>query len=199
MSKFQIRRFFREFPWLYDLPIHNWAGEPNEWCEKNNCQQTGWHTHEWLNPREVEGVSVARISEELLAKKATRYSVDGECVAIDERRQIFLLNQDGIVITAVEEEWEASSMACHVDDTRTEGETIGESLLWIDPNDVSYIVSVESGYTIQNHFSQKGCRVTVYKPPKGFTLKGWVDEQLRCADEILQAMIAEIDAEGGKI
>lgn len=60
-----------------------------------------------------------------------------------------------------------------------------------------YVVKVHTGYVIRDHWSAGGYAITLYKSPKGFSLRGWVEEQKRRASTRVAAEIKAINAEGG--
>lgn len=169
MNRFKINGFFREFPFLATL-----------------VEDTS----------EVEEVRVARIDRDFLGKVPQYRGATGSLVGIEDSERIFLLNQNGEVLAEPRQALSITHTEAYRDDEEEEGETVGEALAYLeDPDTVAYAVCIHTGYRIRDHHSVGGYSVVVYKPPKGFTLKGWVEEQERRAKEILDAQLAEIDAE----
>ena len=170
MNRFKVNAFFNEFPFL------------------NALVEGG--------PREVDEVKVARIDRHLLELVPKYEGSTGSLVGIDDSERIFLLDSNGEVLAEPRQATDITHNEAHRDDEEEEGETVGEALLCLeDPNTVAYAVSIHTGYDIRDHYSVGGCSVVVYKPPKGFTLQEWIEEQKRRAKEMLDAQIAEIDAE----
>ncbi|MBI4120375.1 MAG: hypothetical protein HY454_02815 [Parcubacteria group bacterium] len=172
MNKFKVQAFFAEFPFLMtgDGPIVR-------------------------NPEEVEEVAVSRIDKDFLGKEPQYDGASGSMVGIDDSERIYLFDQDGNLLVEVEQGGCCYHNEAYTEDESWDGETVGEALLRTDPAQVHYAVVVCTGYEIRDHYSVGGYSVTVCKPPKGFTLPEWVEEQKRRASEQIAATIAEIDAE----
>ena len=166
MNQFKFEAFLREFSFLYDIL-----------CRRN-----------WIPPERIEDIVVKRISPELLGCKreveATGYALDadgsvvmymGPCSVSHRKGKTFHnKGEKGVVKEEMPYPYKY---------------TIGEALQRLtQPNVVSYIV----------WFSQRFngvTRITVYKPPKRFTVMEWIEEQIRRANEQISATVAEIDAE----
>lgn len=143
----------------------------------------------------VEEVAVSRINKDFLGKKPKYDGATGSLVGIDDSERIYLLDLDGNMLVEVKQGGSCHHNEAYTDDEEWDGETVGEALLRTDPAQVHYAVVVHTGYKIRDHHSVGGYRVTAYKPPKGFTLPEWVEEQKRRASEQIAATIAEIDTE----
>jgi hypothetical protein len=198
MDKFMVGAVFRQFPWLADIPKGSWGGEPDEWCAENDCTESGWHTHPtFLRAAAVEEALVSRIDRDFLSRVPMLYGARGCAVGIADSLRIHLLDKDGNILTEVRQGEKVLDHEGGTHHYEVEGETVGVALLRLeDPDAVVHAVSVHTGYVVEDHHSVGGFRVVVHKPPQGFTLKGWVDEQTRRADALVAASIAEIDAEG---
>lgn len=197
MDRFRIRSFFAQFPFLSNIATGSWYGSPDEWCSNHGCTETGYHSHPtFIREDDVEEVKVNRISPEFLHIRAWYRGATGSLVGIDDSERVFLLDKDGRVLVEVEQSRDVIHNEPYVDDEYEERETVGEALLRLkSPDDVMYAVSIHTGYEIRNHQSVGGNAVILYKSPKGFTLKDWVEEQERRAKAQVEAMVAEIDAE----
>ncbi len=145
----------------------------------------------WL----VEEVRVSRVDEALLEKTPMYDGATGSRVGIDDNEKIFLFDKEGNLLTEVEQAGYCRHNESHCDDEEWDGEAVGEALLRVDAKDVYYVVTVHTGYRIRDHHSVGGYSVTLYKPPKGFSLPEWVKERRRRAAQAISAEIAEIDAE----
>lgn len=171
MDRFQIEAVLREFPFLGPL----------------------------VKSESVEEIKVSRISPELLDFTPKHRGATGICVNIDEREMVYLLDAQGAFVLEVKSEVnirhnEANDRNEPLESR--EGETVGEALLRIeDPDTVVWAIKIHKGHHIEEHRSVGGYTVTVYKAPRGFTLKGWIEEQLQRARAGVKATIAEIDAE----
>jgi len=172
MNKFQIFAFFRAFPFLT-------SGEKPLVPDQGN----------------VEEVRVARIGVDFLDRRPRYEGATGSLVDIDDSETIWLFSAEGKPLGEVKQERFVRHNEAHQDDEQSPGEAVGEALLRIGPDLVHYAVVIHRGYQIQDHYSVGGYCVTVYKPPKGFTLAGWVEEKIRRAEEFTAAAIAEIDGE----
>lgn len=174
MNRFKVRAFFTQFPFLTtgDKPIVR-------------------------DTEKVEEVAVSRIDKDFLGKEPKYDGATGSLVGIDDSERIYLFDQDGNLLVEVKQGGYCHHNEAHMDNESWNGETVGEALLRrTDPaQQVHYAVVVHTGYEIQNHHSVGGYSVTAYKPPKGFTLPEWVEEQERRAKAQVEAMVAEIDAE----
>lgn len=168
MDRFRVEAFIREFPFLEGL------------AEKDR----------------IEDIRVSRISPDFLKRKPREEYASGSRVDIHDIEKVYLLDEDGAVLTEVKGVVDAVDH--RGEDTFEEGETVGEALARLDdPNAVAYALNVHTGYEVVNHHSIGGYEVIIYKPPKGFTLRGWWEEQIRRAAVKVASEIAEIDAEGG--
>lgn len=171
MSKFQIRAFFTQFPFLTsgDEPLVR-------------------------DTEKVEVVAVSRIDKDFLGKEPKYDGATGSLVGIHDSERIYLFDRDGNLLIEVKQGGYCHHNEAHTDNEEWQGETVGEALLRTDPAQVHYAVVVHTGYEIRDHHSVGGYSVTVYKPPQGFSLPDWVEEQTRRASEQIAATLAEIDA-----
>ncbi len=178
MNKFKTQAFFREFPFL------------------TKEQQTNDISFVLCpNVDEVEEVFVSRIDKDFL-KRVPQYSgATGSLVGIDDEESICLLDKNGDFLTSVKQGGDCIHNEGHTDDEHWDGETVGEALLQTNPEEVHYAVLIHTGYEIQDHHSVGGYSMTLYKPPKGFSLPEWVKEQEKRAEELIKAQVAEIDTE----
>lgn len=175
MNRFRIDALLREFWWL-------------------NCTDGDYEP--LVDASKIEEAAVSRIDKDFLERTPKYDGATGSLVDIDDSEQILLCDQHGFVLTKVKQSGCCHHNEAHRDNESWDGETVGEALLRLeDPNSVVYAVLIHTGYEIRNHHSVGGYRVVVYKSPKGFTLREWVEEQKRRASEKLSAEIAEIDAE----
>ena len=172
MNRFKIQAFFAEFPFLTagDEPVIR-------------------------DIEEVEEVAVSRIDKDFLDKEPKYDGATGSLVGIDDSEHVYLFDRDGNFLIEVKQGGYCHHNEAHTDNEEWSGETVGEALLRTDPAQVHYAVVVHTGYEIRDHHSVGGYSVTAYKPPKGFTLPEWVEQQKRRASEQITATIAEIDAE----
>lgn len=177
-SQFKIRAFFRQFPFLSAIEF-------------------GGSNHRRIDIGRVEEVHVNRIDKDFLGVVPQYDGATGSCVDIDDSERILLLDQDGNVLVEARQQDHIHHNEAHTDNEYRAGESVGEALLRIDnPDAVMFAVRIHTGYEIRDHYSVGGYSVTLYKAPKGFSLGGWVEEQLRRASEQILATVAEIDAEG---
>lgn len=174
MNRFKIQAFFKEFGFLAGL------------LEKLEYQEQG----------EVEEVYVKRIDKDFLEITPKYEGASGDLVGIADSERIVLLDEGGNILEEPRQASVQRYTACHKDDEEEEGKSVGEALSYLeDPNAVVYAVRIHTGFRIRNHRSVGGFSVTVYKPPRGFNLKDWVEEQRRRAKQMLAAEVAQIDAE----
>lgn len=182
MDRFKIQAFLRQFPFLCTMKLDDARYGSDEFTN--------------LSPNNAEEVKVSRISPEFLHTRAWFKGATGSSVDIDDSERIFLLGKDGTILLEVEQSCDIVHNSAHEDDQLEERETVGEALLRLkNPDDVVYAVSIHTGYEIRNHHSVGGSSLTLYKAPKGFTLRGWVEEQERRAMAQVEAMVAIVDAE----
>lgn len=178
MKRFKIVAFFQEkkFQFLSKIQVDQWSGEPDQWCAEHGCTEEGFHTHPiFLGPNNVVSVEVSRISPEFLQIRVWYY-------AEDDSQMLYLLDKEGGVLTSIEQ-------STNYSEEYQEMETIGEALLRLEnPDDVHYALRVDK-------VGECDYSITLYKSPRGFTLKAWVEEQLHRAAVQIEASIAAIDAE----
>lgn len=197
MDKFQIKAVFDQFPFLSNVVTGEWYGKPDDWCARHNCTETDCHSHPtYIELDKVEEAFVKRVSPEFLGTRPVYSGATGASVGIEDSTRIFFLDQDGNMLLEVEQSVSVTHNEAHTDNEHKDNETIGEAILRLeDPSKMVYAVQLETGYEVRDYHSVGGYRVTVYQPPKGFTLKGWVEEQMMRAKAIVEATVAEIDAE----
>lgn len=171
MRKFFMRSFFEQFSFLTvgEKPV--------------------------VQVERVEKVSVSRVGRDFLNRVPQYNGATGSLVDIDDSERIYLFDREGNLLVEVQQGGYCHHNEAHTDNEEWDGETVGEALLRTDPAQVHYAVVVHTGYEIRDHFSIGGYSVTVCKPPKGFTLPEWVEEQKHRASEMISATVAEIDAE----
>ncbi len=148
---------------------------------------------EWKEDMETR---VSRISHEFMEKRALHDGATGNLVDIADDAKIFLLSASGKLLAEVRQTIDITHNEANWDNEYEDGETVGEALLRLgQPDRVAYAVEIREGYIVKDHHSVGGYSVTLYKPPKGFTLSGWLNGQIRREKEKLSAALAEIDAE----
>ena len=172
-NRYEIRAFFEAFPFLTagDDPLVR-------------------------NADDVEEVAIRRIDEDFLSRVPQYDGATGSCVDIRDNERIYLLDRSGELLVEVKQGGDCRHNEAYTDDESWKGESVGEALLRTNKTQIHYAIVVHTGYRICDHHSVGGYSVTIYKPPEGFTLPGWVDEQKRRASEQITAFISEIDKEG---
>jgi len=166
MNKFKVRAFFEEFEFLQKIAEAEGAEE----------------------------VYVKRIDENFLKRVPIYSGATGSLVDITDSEKIFLLDKDGNVLTEVKPSVDIRHNEAHWDDESWDGETVGEAIGDLDnPNEVLCAILIHRGFKIRDHHSIGGYSLTVYKPPKSFTLLGWIKEQERREKQLLSAQLVEID------
>jgi hypothetical protein len=143
---------------------------------------------------QVEHITVSRISRELMEARPSFDGSSGNLTEIDNDKAYFLLDEHFNVLAEVEQDYHLWTP--RVTEHR-DGETVGEAIArHPNPDAVIYILRRHTGFEIEERYSVGGYEATLYKPPQGWTLKAWVDEQTSLASKKLAAQIAELDAEG---
>jgi hypothetical protein len=194
MNRFKIQAFFKEFSWLRDLLGGGSEGSVFRGMLEDALRSRGDEGRDFVEG--VEEVNVKRIDENFLNYIPVQRGATGSLVSINDDENILLVDANGNILKWVEQSRDITHNEAYHDDEKEEGESVGEALACLDnPNNVAYAVCIHTGHRIWGHRSIGGFSVTVYKPPKGFTLKEWADEQRRRAEQILTAEIAQIDAE----
>lgn len=170
----KVEMFFREFPFLVNFTA----------------------------PDKVKTVKVLRVDEKLLATIPNRYSYP--LISEDYFEQIILLDKNGLPLGEVKQ-WgrypESTKgrlwrMIGLVENPRHQGESVADALhrLGEVTERIVYILSLEKETKVNSDYF----RLVLYKPPKNFTLKEWIDSAVSRQQETLQKEIAEIDAEAEK-
>ncbi|MCH7828434.1 hypothetical protein IH982_01015 [Patescibacteria group bacterium] len=177
-NRFKVQAFFAEFPFLERL------------FQERLVVAMGYDN------AEVEEVYVKRVDTNFLDKIPLYEGATGSLVGIEDAESIFLLNSQGDFLDVVHSAKSIVHNEAYLDNEEEEGESVGETLTHFrDPDVVAYAVCIHVGFKVRDHRSVGGYSVTLYKPPKGFSLRGWVEEQQRRAEQMLAAEVAEIDAE----
>jgi len=188
-----ISKIFLQFP-LSRIQTSIWSGFPDQWCAEHGCAEVGIHDHPmFINPDAIEEAFVRIISPELLGTYARLEGATGCMVDICDNSRIFLLNRDGEVLSEVFQSIDIIHNEAHVDDESEEGETVGRAIICLPSSElVEYIVSVHTGYEIEDHSSVGGNRVIVYRRSKKFDLDKWIREERVKIDLLMQCESDEV-------
>ena len=164
MNKFKFDAFKAEFPWLDDAVKTAQVSSDHIACN---------------------GISVKRITAELLAKTPSTYEADGSVVGVDEGDVCILVYSDHL--QKVRSSGSCRSNWAHDDDSSWDGETVLET---IDEHGVpDFIAWFEYGLDCVNHYSTHDWRATIYKAAKDVDV----------ADLVAQAQVqalSQVQAEG---
>jgi hypothetical protein len=150
-----------------------------------------------------DGVSIKRVTKELLAKVPKEYAWDGSLVGIDEWTMVhFVVEEPMEYITGRRKEGVLtelpSAVRCHVHtgsnrahegEHESQGETILEAIYRLGITEtLRYIVIVRGGYNVVESYSRPNWEATIYKPAKDFTLADAIAEARK---EARAAVVAE--------
>ncbi len=128
----------------------------------------------------VSGIAVLRIKEELLSEY--RYC---SCT-FKTHNDFLLLDETGEKLTHVGEILEPKSFWWL---PAPRSQNIGEAL--------HYLENIGKIQKAKFVLSIRSCRgeIILFAPPRGFTISGWLDEQVRVASEKLTSQLEKIDSE----
>lgn len=148
-SAFKIEAFFNEFPFLTN------GDEPLV-----------------PDPSRVTRVRVSRISEELMGFSPLDTITEG-FICGSARESVLALDKNGQVIDKVKPAKDYG--------WRTGGEFVGQTIARLgNPEEIHFVVFIRRVRTWdQDGDLSDNSSVTIYKPPKNFTLRAWVDEYLQ--------------------
>lgn len=173
---FQIQAIRRQFPALFAWPDGQAYGE-------RNCPL--------VRDDRIESVSVARVTQSLMAERPSRSTQSGNLVSIDDDRAFILLGDDFSVLAEVrqdEEHWAPDGTSAR------DGETVGEAIARLpDPRAVAYVLERHTGFTVEGYRSIGGYQVTLYKAPRGWTISEWIARKQHVAERQLSAQLLAID------
>ena len=130
----------------------------------------------------VEEIRVSRVDRDLLWVGAYREEIKMAHADVNESQRIFFLNRDGQILTEVRQGMHIKSTIGPRTKKFSAGETVGDALLRVSPEDVVFIVVQQIGQRIERNHSIGGYSVTIYKPPRRFTLAEWVARRRLLAD-----------------
>lgn len=138
----------------------------------------------FIPPGSIDDIVVRRISPELLACDHSSF----EWYALDEDGFVLMYMGPGYI--------RYNEFILSPDDQRavtTEmplSYKVGEALAEHPrPNDVTFLVR------IGGHTDPEARMIVIYKPPKGFTIQGWITEQVQQQRLVIQNEIATTHAE----
>lgn len=169
MERSKIEAFFREFPFLTDYISLDLVGD----------------------------VRVSRLDEKFLKETPVR---DATYLTYPDNYQseiILLLDCDGKQVAEVQAHgnyflkkrqwWHPKRWFGDIVD----GESVGDALIRIkdEANKVVYALYLE------HHGREHLWKLTLHKPPKTFTLLGWVEELIRREQVVIQGDVLDIDME----
>lgn len=168
-TRYQIQAFQRQFPAIFSAQSE-------------------------IIAREVTDVEVSRVTSLLLGRRPHAETASGNLINRGDVERYFLLAEDWRILGEVVQERE--DWTPRGTDTQG-GETIGEAIVRLGVAAlVAYVVRTARYYSDQPGDPEDSYSVMLYKPPRGWTIAGWVAEQERRASTALAAQIAEIEAEG---
>lgn len=170
MNKFKFDAAIKEFPFLRTCLLT--SGE--EMRDFATC----------------DGITVRRMTSEFLNTVPRDYSVSGSMVNIKEWERVdFVMSDGGLLKDAVRADSESVSHYAYEGTSRSKGETILEAIDRMRCADrLAFIVMLEGGYEVENHFSTSAWCCTVYKPLKGQSIQSVIDAAF-------DAALAEVRAE----
>jgi len=152
--------------------------------------QTAMSTEEGSkrDPKNCDGISIKRISQELLDKTPQEHNWDGSLVGINKWVRVDFVLEDGSIIKdAVKARGSSGSNYAHSETHSWEGETVLEAIYCRHAITlVKFIVWTEGGYNVVEHYSQRDWHSTIYKPAKGsdFLRKAVINARRRALDEV---------------
>lgn len=127
----------------------------------------------WGNVLDCDSIKVKRMDEALMDHVPHYDGATGSLVGIEDKEVIsFVLHDGSLIEDAVSRSGYVVHNEAHRDNEEWEGETVLEA---IDRHQVAdrllLIVSVEAGYNILDHHSQRNWRMTLYKPSESLSIK----------------------------
>jgi hypothetical protein len=141
-----------------------------------------------LKPQHCDGITVKRLTPELLNTVPQVYGATGSLVGIEDAQYVALVTAGGLLLNAVRQSQSWTHNEAHTDNESWAGESVLEAIYRHQEESLTLIIWLEDGYNIVDHHSRAGWRITVYKPSKEFAV----------SDLIAQAVIrarAEVKAE----
>lgn len=171
MNKFKFDAMVEEFPFLSQVLKH----------DRGNNQQR--------DHLDCDGISIKRTTRELMEHTPSYQGATGSLVGINDGERFDFVLDDGIIRNAVHDSGYVTHNEAHQDDEQWNGETVLEAIVKHGVADkLAYIVRLDYGYNVQDHYSQRNYQVVIFKPAKDFTWQELVDEAKAKA-------LAEVQAE----
>ena len=143
-----------------------------------------------LDENDVRYAYVRRVDRGLLAKKSERHEDDPECFSGHSVWDVYmLLDGGGFLLATVDgptrkKWWRPATWG-----KKRFGETVGDAIArlgdWAE--EVFFVVHFVPVMEVD------GGTLTLYKLPKSFTLKGWLEEELRREQAVIRAESEAID------
>ena len=194
---FKIAAFFKEFPFLSRI-IYEQVDLKRR-VEKEGCDdkcKDGEHTHEtYLDPKKIVSIRVARVDDNLLSryfepKTGSDHITEKEPFEIvghyeDINGQPILIDSDGDIISAIDEKSGAWF------------NTLGECIAKLeDPDEIEFIFILDEPEELEDDDPHQ--EIVVYKKPKHFTIRQWIENQKQRARKEARREISALDEAGKK-
>jgi hypothetical protein len=137
--------------------------------------------------RYLDNISIERMSREFLLYQPKSEEINNPLTDIKRFERIhFVLSNKKVIKDKVKCCYDLLGGYNYKKDKHQDGECILETIhnSAMIPR---YIIFEETGYNIEKCKSKKNWRLTVYKPPKDFTIKQMLDEQMELIKKEIQA------------
>lgn len=176
MNRFKYNALKDEFPFLAQTAMVTEGGKERD-------------------PKNCDGITIKRITQELLDKTPQEHSWDGSLVGINKWVRVDFILKDGSIIKgAVMPKGSSGSNYAYEETHSWQGETVLEAIyrhcaimkFGTVPGEVEFIVWTKGGYNVVEHYSQRDWRSTIYKPAKGQNLirKSIINARGEALDEV---------------
>lgn len=162
MNRFKFKAMTEEFPFLSEV----FGKRESGWCF---------------------ALKVKRATPELLNTTPSTHEYTGSLVGIWEGDEVYLIASSKAY--QVQARWDFDSNFAHTDRRSGPGETLLEACARhaIEPD---YIVWIEFGLGIEDHYSTKEWKATIYKPAKDVTVTSLIEKAREKARREVETEIA---------
>ena len=165
MNTVKFKAYSKEFPFL------------------NAIREKEDYTH-------LESISIKKIDSMILNHTPGRMVSTGSMVNINNVEKISIVFSDGEIFhDCVRQAVDAHHHEAYLDNILRAGESILQAIDRLDviARNIKYIVSVESGYDIINHYSTNLWRVTIYKTSKSEIISDLLNRAREIARKMVEA------------
>lgn len=140
-----------------------------------------------LEAQDCDGLTVKRLTPELLNSIPCVGGATGSLVGIEDGEYIAIVTPETVMVDVVRQSVDWIHNEAYTDNESWTGESVLEAIYRMQAENLTHVVVVESGYNVVNHYSQNDWEATIYKPSKEFTVRDLIAQAVEKAQAQVKA------------